>query len=47
MLNYNFDENMNYDFNHQAPLKKSKGDKEETKVVKKDRTIKIPKLYEF
>ena len=40
--------NMNFEFNHQLP-KKTKSDKDDYKdpVSKKDRTIKIPKLYEY
>jgi hypothetical protein len=35
------------DFSHNIP-KKSKADKEESKAIqKKDKTIKIPKLFEF
>lgn len=53
MLNYSLNESMlNYDFNHSTavPQKKKKDDKggeEAVEKVKKDRTIRIPKLYEF
>jgi hypothetical protein len=51
MLNYCFNDQMQYDFGsnvHDLKKKSQKGEGEEKQPVpKKDRTIKIPKVYEF
>ena len=53
MLNYCFNDQMQYDFVgsnvHDLKKKSQKGDGEGEKqpVAKKDRTIKIPKVFEF
>lgn len=48
MLNYNFNDSMQYDFGvHDQKKKKNEGEEFKQPVPKKDRTIKIPKVFEF
>ena len=50
MLNYSFNESMMYDFgnsNVHDQKKKSKDEEVKAPAPKKDRTIRIPKIFEF
>jgi hypothetical protein len=50
MLNYQFNDSMTYDFgnsNVHDLKKKSKDEESKAPAQKKDRTIRIPKVFEF
>ena len=48
MLNYSLNDSMMYDFGvHEQKKKGSKDEEHKQPALKKDRTIKIPRVYEF